>query len=94
MKIGTLKIEVFGELIEKDAIEFLQHAMYQSLISVSDYFDFDYRRFGFYAAVLNWEIPLKIFWKNDQIYNTLKQNLNTHFTNWQIDINLILEEKE
>lgn len=89
-----LKIEVYGELKEKGSIEFLQNAMYQPLVSISNYFDFDYRRFGFYAATLFWEIPLKIFWKNDQIYNTLKENLNTHFTNWEIEINLTLEEKE
>jgi len=93
LKIGSFTIEVFGELLQKDSVELLQSVMYQPLISVSDSFDFNYRRFGFYAATLLWEIPLTIFWKNDLIYNTLKENLETHFTNWEIDIYILITEK-
>ena len=93
MQIGTLIFEVYGELKLKSAIESLQSSMYEPLISVSDYFDFRYNRFGFYAGFMIWEIPLKVFWKNDQIYSTLRTNLNKLFTNWQIDISLTLSEK-
>ena len=93
MKIGNLTIEVFGELLQKNSVELLQNVMYQPLISISESFDFDYRRFGFYAATLLWEIPLTIFWKNDLIYNTLKENLEIHFTNWEIDIYISIIEK-
>lgn len=93
MKIGTLIIEVFGELLQKQSIELLQNAMYQNLISVSDKFDFDYRRFGFFASTLKWIVPLKEFWKNDLIYKTLKKNLDKYFTNWKIEIILTIHEK-
>lgn len=93
MKIGTLTIEVYGELKEKTSIESLQNSMHQPLISISDYFDFNYNRFGFYAAFMVWEIPLKIFWKNDQIYSNLKSGLNKFFINWELDIILTIKEK-
>jgi len=93
LKIGSLTIEVYGELLQKNSVELLQNVMYQPLISVSESFDFNYRRFGFYAATLLWEIPLTIFWKNDQIYNSLRENLETHFTNWEIDIYISITEK-
>ncbi len=93
MKIGSLTIEVFGELLEINSIELLQTAMYQPFISISESFEFNYRRFGFYAATLLWEIPLNIFWKNDIIYNTLRKNLNNLFTNWELDIYISITEK-
>jgi len=92
-KIGNLIIEIYAELLEKQSIEILQTAMYQPLISVSDKFDFDYSRFGYFAASLIWVVPLRIFWKNDQIYKTLKDNLNKYFTNWKINITLVIHEK-
>lgn len=92
MKIGTLILEIYAELLEKQSIEILKSSMDQTLISVSDKFTFNYRRFGFYAAVLSWNIPLKIFWKNDFIYKTLKDNLNKYFTNWTINISLNINE--
>jgi len=93
MQIGTLILEVYAELKTKQSIEILQAAMHQPLISVSDKFDFDYKRFGYFAAELIWVIPLKIFWKNDQIYNVLRETLDTHFNNWSLEINLLIHEK-
>ena len=93
MKIGTLIIKVYAELLEIQSIEILQAAMYRTLISVSDKFDFDYKRFGYFAATLIWVIPLKIFWKNDRIYDILKTTLNKHFTNWNFEITLTITEK-
>ena len=93
MKIGTLIIEVYGELLEKQSIEILQNIMYNPLISVSDKFDFDYKRFGYFAASLIWVVPLRIFWKNDLIYNLLIKGLNQYFNNWNINITLVINEK-
>lgn len=93
MKIGTLIIEIYAELLEKQSIEILQNIMYQPLISVSDKFDFDYKRFGYFAANLIWVVPLKTFWKNDLIYIKLKEGLNKYFTNWNVDVTLIIHEK-
>jgi len=93
LKIGTLIIEIYAELLQKESIELLQSLMHQPLISVSEKFDFDYKRFGYFAASLIWVVPLKIFWKNDRIYLDLKKGLNKYFTNWKIDITLILKEK-
>lgn len=93
MRIGTLIIEVYGELLTKQSIEILQTSMYQPLISVSDKFDFDYKRFGFFAAELIWVVPLHTFWKNDRIYLTLKETLDKNFINWKIDITLLIKEK-
>lgn len=93
MKIGNLIIEIYAELLEKQSIEILQNLMYQPLISVSDKFDFDYKRFGYFAATLIWVVPLKIFWKNDLIYKRLKEGLNQYFTNWKATITLVIHEK-
>ncbi len=93
MTIGNLIIEIYAELLEKQSIELLQNMMSQPLISVSDKFDFDYKRFGYFAAEMIWVIPLKIFWKNDQIYKTLKSGLNQYFTNWKVDVTLVIHEK-
>ena len=93
MKIGNLIIEIYAELLEKQSIEILQNAMNQPLLSVSDKYDFDYKRFGYFAASLIWVVPLKIFWRNDMIYKTLRDTLNKYFTNWKIDITLVISEK-
>lgn len=93
MQIGNLIIEVFGKLLEKQSIEKLQNLMNQPLNSVSDLFDFDYKRFGYFAASLIWVVPLKIFWNNDLIYKTLISGLDTYFTDWKIDITLVIHEK-
>ncbi len=93
MKIGNLIIEIYAELLEKQSIEILQNLMYQPLVSVSDKFDFDYKRFGYFAATLIWVVPLKIFWKNDQIYKTLKSGLDKYFTNWKVNVTLTIHEK-
>ncbi len=93
MKIGTLIIEIYAELLEKQSIELLQNLMHQPLVSVSRKWDFDYKRFGYFAATLIWVVPLQIFWKNDQIYNSLKGGLNKYFKNWKVDITLTIHEK-
>ena len=93
MLTGTLIIKISAELFEKQSIEILQNTMYQHFISISDKFDFDYRRFGYISARLTWVIPLKVFWKNDLIYTVLKSSLNHYFQNWELDMTLIIEEK-
>lgn len=93
MKIGNLIIEIYAELLEKQSIEILQNAMNQPLLSVSDKYDFDYKRFGYFAASLIWVVPLKIFWKNDQIYKTLRDTLNKYFKNWKLTITITIHEK-
>lgn len=93
MKIGNLIIEVYGELLQKQSIVLLENLMYHPLISVSDAFDFDYKRFGYFAANLIWVVPLKAFWKNDLIYENLKDGLNKYFNNWTVTITLVIHEK-
>lgn len=92
MKIGTLVFYVYCELVGKQSIENLQSFIHQNLISVSDKFDFDYRRFGFISAELLWLIPLNTFWKNDLIYKKLIEGLNLFFTYWELDITLTINE--
>ena len=93
MKIGTMIFNIYGELIFKKSIEYFITSMDQILLTVSDKFDSDYRRFAFWAARINFVIPLKIFWKNDTIYKTLLKNLNKYFDNWTLDITLTIQEK-
>ena len=93
MITGTLFIYVYGELLEPKSIELLESSMFQHFTSVSDNIEFDYRRFAFYAARMKWTVPLKIFWKNDTIYKSLKKYVDKYFTNWGIDIVLLLTEK-
>lgn len=92
-KIGNLIIEIYGELLEKQSVEILQNAMNQPLLSVSDKYDFNYKRFEYFAASLIWVIPLRIFWRNDSIYKTLRSTLNKYFNNWTINITLVIHEK-
>ncbi len=93
MKIGTLTFDIFGELNFNNAAEHFISAMDPVLLSISDYFDSDYRRFSFYAAVIKIEIPLKIFWQSNFLYNTLKKQLDYSFTNWTVDISLNITER-
>jgi hypothetical protein len=93
MKIGTLFIDIYAELLFKNSVEILRSTMDQNLATVTDKFDFDHKRFGYFAAQLKWVVPLKIFWKNDTIYNNLKKCLNTNFKNWTLDISIIILQK-
>ena len=92
-KIGTLIIKIQGDLFKRQSIDILQNSMHLPLSSICDKYDFDYRRFGFLSAFINWVIPLRIFWQNDFIYKTLKSVLDLEFSSWQMDITLIIEEK-
>jgi len=93
MKIGTLVLNIFGELKFNNSVEHFITSMDPVLLSISDYFDSDYRRFSFYAAVIKIEVPLKIFWQSNHLYNSLRKNLDYCFTNWTIDINLQITER-
>lgn len=92
-KIGTLIIKIQGDLFKRQSIDILQNSMHLPLSSISDKYDFDYKRFGFLSAIITWVIPLKIFWQNDFIYKTLKSILDKEFSAWQMDITLTIEEK-
>jgi len=94
MKTGTLILEIYGELLEKQSIDILQNIMHKPLLSVSESLDFDYKRFEYFAATMIWVCHLKLFWNNDTIYNTLKLNLNRYFTNWELEITLLLHDKQ
>ena len=61
-------------------------------LTVSDEFDLIYRRFSFYAVVIEISIPLKIFWKNDTLYKTLVRQLDNSFDNWTLKMDLIIHE--
>lgn len=93
MKIGTLTFDIFGELIFKRSVEHFISAMDPVLLSISDYFDSDYRRFSFYAAVIKIDVPLKIFWQSNYLYDSLKKHLDYSFTNWTVDITLNITER-
>lgn len=93
MKIGLLTIEIYGELKFKTSVEYLISSMDPILTTVSDDYEFDYSRFGFFAAKITFNIPLKIFWKGDSLYNTLIKNLNYSFDNWEINLTLLIKER-
>jgi len=44
-------------------------------------------------AILNWEVQLEQYWKNDRIYTVLRDYLNKNFTYWQLRITLSSKEK-
>ncbi len=92
MQIGNFIIEIYGELLSKKSIEDFQNLMTPYFASVSDKFDFDYKRFGYFAATLIWVIQLKIFWKNDTIYKKLISGLDKYFNNWDMNITLTIHE--
>ena len=94
MKIGTLVLDIFGELNFNNSVEHFISTMDKVLFSVCDSFDSDYRRFSFYAAVIKIEVPLKVFWQTNFLYDSLIKNLNYNFTNWSIDILLNITERE
>ncbi len=94
MKISTLILEIYGELLSKESIDTLKNTMHQPLLSVSETLDFDYRRFEYYAADIIWVCQLKLFWKNDTIYKTLVRSLDNNFDNWILDITLLLHDKQ
>ena len=93
MKIGTLTFDIFGELNFNNSVEYFITAMDPVLLSISHSFDSDYRRFSFYAAVIKIEIPLKVFWQSNFLYDSLRKNLDYAFTNWTIGITLNISER-
>ena len=93
MKIGTMIFDVYGELNFERAVEHFITSMDPIFKTVSNKFDSQYRRFGFFATQINIVVTLKEFWKSDALYNTLKENLNYCFRNWKFDINLTIEER-
>ena len=93
MKIGTFIIEIYGEHLFPKAVEHFISSMDNTFRTVSDQFQSDYRRFGFYAAVIKFIVPLKVFWRGDYFYNSLIKNLNYCFRNWQFDITLTIYER-
>lgn len=94
MKIGTMQIEIFGELNFDRAVEHFNSMVTPILKTISDSFEFDYTRFAFVAATLTLFIPLRIFWRSDAFYNALIRALNYCFSNWQFDITLHIIERE
>ncbi len=93
MIIGTMIFEIYGELLFPKAIDYFFIRMDEILNTVSDKFDSDYRRFAYFAGRIKYVIQLKIFWKNDILYQTLKKYLNYCFRNWTVEITLTLHEK-
>ncbi len=93
MKKGNLTLNIFGELNFNNAVEHFLTSIDPVLLSISDFFDSDYRRFSNYAAVIKITVPLTTFWQSNAFYNTLKRHLNYSFTNWTIDINLNIIER-
>lgn len=93
MKIGLLTIEIYGELLFETSVEHFIGSMDRVLKTVSDNFESDYRRFAFFAAVINFNVPLNIFWKGDSLYNSLIKNLNYSFDNWEFFITLVIQEE-
>lgn len=86
--------DIYGQLKFDNAVEHFISSMDPILKTVSDKFEADYKRFAFFAARIYFVIPLKVFWKSNVLYNTLKENLNYSFTNWSIDILLTIQEKK
>ena len=93
MKIGTLTFDIYGELLFIRSVETFISSMDQTILTVCDDFDSDYRRFAFYAAVIKIVIPLKIFWKNDNLYKKLVSELNKCFNNWTLKTTLTTFEE-
>ncbi len=95
MKIGTIEISIFGELNFRESIERFNLDITPIIKTISDDFKFDYARFAYYSARIHIFIPLKVFWKNDALFNSLRRSLNTYFTNWQYNLRLsILERRD
>jgi len=92
MSIGRFIIEAFGDLKSKQSIDLVKNIMHPILLSVSDQYDFDYRRFEYISATLIWVIPIKSFWKNDRIISTLRKSINLYFNNWNFTIYLLIHE--
>ncbi len=95
MKIGTIEINIFGELNHKQSVEHFNLDITPFIKTISDDFKFDYARFAYYSATIHIFIPLRIFWKNVALFNSLRRSLNSNFTNWQYNLRLsILERKD
>lgn len=95
MKIGTIEINIFGELNFRESIERFNLDITPIVKTISDDFKFDYSRFAYYSARIHIFIPLTVFWKTDALFNSLRRLLNKYFTNWQYNLRLsILERKD
>lgn len=94
MKIGTLILEIFGDLPTKQSIDIIKNTMHQLLKSVSEDYDFDYRRFEYLSAKAIWVIPLTVLYKTDHVYKALVRTIDNNLYNWELEITLLIHSKQ
>jgi len=89
---GRLILKMAGDLKEKQSIHFMELSMLPPIIAFSDKFDFDYKRFEFLTADLIWVIEFTVFTSIRRLYNTFRESTFKHFSNWQLEITLLINE--
>jgi len=93
MRIGTLKIWAFVTPSWILRLDKLLEIMLPLLKSVGIVIISNYTYVEPVRAILNWEVQLEQYWKNDRIYTVLRDYLNKNFTYWQLRITLSSKEK-
>ncbi len=93
MQIGTLSFQVVGKLLQQKSCEYFIASIDATLLTISDTYDVDYRRFGYLGGRLWFVVPLKAFWKSESFLNRIRKELDRLFVNWLIDIDIIIHEK-
>lgn len=93
MITGTLFLEIYGELLFRDSVQLFISSMDPTFRAISDSYNYDHSRFGYLAAVILITVPLISFWNNDTVYKRIIRTLNRYFINWNIRINLHIQER-
>jgi len=93
MTIGTLRFEVVGKLLQNKSCEALIASLDNTLLSVSDKYDADYKRFGFLGGHLTFVVYLTSFWKMETVYKKIIKEVDRLFINWLVDMDILIHEK-
>ena len=91
---GTLIIEIFGELKFDDAVEKFMQSVDYSFRAISTNYNSEYYRFGFIAATIKYVIPMKIFIRSNNFWDSIRIKLNKSFIDWEIKVSLHYVEKD
>lgn len=89
---GRLILKMYGDLKETESIHRMEIAMRPPINSISDKFDFNYKRFEFLTADLIWVIELTSIFSPNRIYNSFKDLSIKYFSNWGIEITVLIIE--
>ena len=83
-----LEVETFGLFRELDSVDQVRMQMEGIFLKLGEEVEFDFKRFQWIAASLNWSIQIRDFEFIDNVLIKLRKAMEKNFDNWGIKINI------